>query len=478
MGKASRSRRHGTSRSGPGSRAGAAFGRPFPTSAGAAGAGDSFTRATSAQASPNDSEIRLTLRDLLGDAFVALDRADAHRLDDVVATVAAMCASTSTHRIVVLSLLDSLATATTQAWQRGWQPADVHRLVGRRLGAPEQDIVVDVMTDDLAQYAPATIDRQWAAQLRELDTGEAPAASSTWLEARRAGGLDWFTLVSRSVTVLHLLARLPEIEQLTPLPGQALPDPSESRDTAAAGSGTPTAADERILSRVRMLLAKAESTTYEAEAETFTAGAQALMARHSIDAALLAQESGGRHGRDDPRGRRIGIDNPYEGPKAALLHAVASANRCRMVWSKELGFGTVVGFEPDLEAVELLFTSLLVQATRTLAAAGSRSDRHGGSRTRSFRQSFLAAFAHRIGERLQEAAAHEEEEAAVAARASGRELVPLLAARAEHVDEQFDVWFPEVRRTSFSAARDAEGWHSGRAAADRAQLNASRSLRG
>ncbi|GAA1502497.1 DUF2786 domain-containing protein [Terrabacter terrae] len=477
MGKASRSRRHGASGSGPASRAGAAFGRPFPTSSGTAGAGDTFTRATSAQASPNQSEIRLTLRDLLGDAFVALDRADAHRLDDVVATVAAMCASTSTHRIVVHSLLGSLATATTQVWQRGWQPADVHRLVGRRLGVPEQDIVVDVMTGELAQYALSTVDRQWVAQLQELDTGKAPAASSTWIDARRAGGLDWFTLVSRSVTVLHLLARLPAIEQLTPLPGEALPDPSESRDSSGR-SGTPTTADERVLSRVRMMLAKAESTTYEAEAETFTAGAQALMARHSIDAALLAQESGGRPGRDDPRGRRIGIDNPYEGPKAALLHAVASANRCRMVWSKELGFGTVVGFEADLEAVELLFTSLLVQATRTLAVAGSRSDRHGGSRTRSFRQSFLAAFAHRIGERLQEATAHEEEEAAVAARASGRELVPLLAARAEHVDEQFDVWFPEVRRTSFSAARDAEGWHFGRAAADRAQLNASPSLQG
>jgi hypothetical protein len=224
-----------------------------------------------------------------------------------------------------------------------------------------------------------------------------------------------------------------------------------------------------------MLLAKAESTTFEAEAATFTAGAQALMARHSIDAALLARETD-RHDRDGPQGRRIGIDNPYEGPKAVLLQAVASANRCRMVWSRELGFGTVVGFEADLDAVELLFTSLLVQATRTLAAAGSRTDGYGGSRTRSFRQSFLAAFAHRIGERLHEATAHEEEEA-VAAHAFGRELVPLLAARAEQVDEALGTWFPEVRQARVSPARDAEGWHSGRSAADRAELGSTRRLR-
>lgn len=54
----------------------------------------------------------------------------------------------------------------------------------------------------------------------------------------------------------------------------------------------------------------------------------------------------------------------------------------------------------DLDAVELLFTSLLVQATTAMLAAGSRQDAHGRSRTRSFRQSFLAAYAQRIGERL------------------------------------------------------------------------------
>jgi hypothetical protein len=79
------------------------------------------------------------------------------------------------------------------------------------------------------------------------------------------------------------------------------------------------------------LLAKAESTEFPEEAEALSARAQELMAKHSIDHALLAAQSGNR---DKPAGRRLPVDNPYESPKATLLHAVAQANRCRSVWQK------------------------------------------------------------------------------------------------------------------------------------------------
>jgi len=462
MGKARRTGRHGARHGSCDPRPGAAF------FAGERGEGEADARWV-------DVEVRGVLLRLLGEAFDALDEPDEYQLDSVTASVAAMCAASTTRRVVVLTLLDSMAAATSRAWQLGWQPADVHRLVGRRLGAPEQAIALDAMRHELEQYAPSTVDRRWLAQLRELADGPTVPtvpSSTSWIDARRATGTDWFTLVSQVLPVMHLLSRLPELERLTPLPGEA-------RAVAPGGAGrsddTPVA-DERILSRVRMLLAKAESTTFEAEAATFTAGAQALMARHSIDAALLDR------GADHPAhgqalGRRIGIDNPYESQKASLLQAVASANRCRTVWARELGFATVVGFETDLDSVELLFTSLLVQATRTLAAAGPRRDLHGGSRTRSFRQSFLSAFAHRIGERLQEATAQAEAEAA-AGHSNGRELVPLLAARAEQVDEAMASWFPHLRQSRVSLPRDAEGWHSGRSAADRAQLGASPRLQG
>jgi hypothetical protein len=359
----------------------------------------------------------------------------------------------------------------TEAWQRGWQPADVHRYTGRVLGPAEQALAVDVMSLELQRYAAASVHPRWLGQLDELDARVWWTPSQTLFDAHRERGLDWLTLLTRTLAVLHVLVRLPRLELLTPLPGTAVPPP---RPDAASGAGADRpAVDERILSRVRQLLAKAESTTFEAEAETFTAGAQALMARHSIDAALLAASSdGGRGAGEGPQGRRIGIDTPYDGPKAMLLNAVAAANRCSMVWSRELGFGTVVGFEADLESVELLFTSLLVQATRAVTSAGSRTDVYGRSRTRSFRQSFLSAYAHRIGERLEQVMAEEVGAAAAADGAGGRELVPLLTARTEEVKRVVEDWFPTVRNQSVRTGRDAEGWHSGRAAADRAHLGA------
>jgi hypothetical protein len=415
---------------------------------------------------------------LVTQALYALDRGLGDHLDDAAVTLAGRCGSPTTQRVVVTTLMDSLTAATTVAWERGWQPSDVQRLAGRRLGGREQAFTVDVLCHELSRYAPATVDRRWWAQLRELEATVWWGGSHTLLDAHRGRGTDWFTLISRALTVLHLLSRLPVLELLAPVPGTVIASaPSATLGVTSGVTDGPEglaerpAVDERILSKVRMLLAKAESTTFEAEAETFTAGAQSLMARHSIDAALLAA-SGTRdpRGRDAPQGRRMGIDNPYDAPKAMLLDAVASANRCRMVWSRELGFGTVVGFESDLEAVEVLFTSLLVQATRTLTSAASRTNLHGGSRTRAFRQSFLTAYASRIGERLRAVTKAEEAEASATAHSAGRELVPVLQARAEEVEDAVSTWFPDVQTHTVGAIRDAEGWHSGRAAADRAHL--------
>ena len=260
-------------------------------------------------------------------------------------------------------------------------------------------------------------------------------------------------MLRRAGALLPLLASLPQVERLGPLPGAC------AAGEAAAG------ADPRILERVRALLAKAESTTYPEEAETFTAGAQALMARHRIDAALL-------EARDDrrtrPGGTRIGIDPPYESAKVALLTAVAAANRCRTVWTRALGFCTVVGFAVELDVVETLFTSLLVQATTAVTREGPRVDAEGRSRTRAFRNAFLLAYAHRIGERLAEESAREEHEAAVGP--AGHGLLPVLAARDAEVEQALADLFPRLRYSRPGAVSDADGWASGRAAADLADV--------
>jgi hypothetical protein len=288
--------------------------------------------------------------------------------------------------------------------RRGWSAPDLVRMAARELG-PRHQRLADALPDREGLGAFA-----------------------------RAERLDRFSAATAFVELLCLYGRLPRIPALTP-PG---------RGTAP-----------KMLARVRALLAKAESTGFPEEAEALSAKAQHLMARHSIDAALLDADAadGGQGG---PGARRFGVDRPYEGAKALLLDAVAAANRCQSVWSADFGFSTVVGHAPDLDAVDLLYTSLLVQADRAL--------QHGRtSRSRDFRESFLLAYASRIRARL--TAATQEETAAE--QAPG--LLPVLASRALAVEDTTRRLFPTTT-TSRLRARDAEGWQHGESAADRANL--------
>jgi hypothetical protein len=341
------------------------------------------------------------------------------------------------------------------AWRRGWQPADVVRMVRRELGDVHVRLVARLITDD--DRRPPH--HRWAAQLESLQ-----------VLAHEPSRTDRFSQVTAVLELCRLLLRLPAIEPLdASVPGA----PGTPGKPAAGPRGD---GDTRVLSRIRGLLAKAEATGFREEAEALSAKAQELMARHSINEALIAARA------DDP-GRpgacRIGVDPPYETAKAALLDAVAGANRCQAVWNETFGFSTVVGFEPDLEAVELLYTSLLVQAMTAMTGAEAAQRAGGRKRTKTFRQSFLAAFAHRIGDRL--ATVAEEQRQRAAAGAAAREgpegrLLPALAARDVAVREQVARLFPKTVTTRVRGVSDAAGWQRGAAAADRAQVTARRPL--
>ena len=331
------------------------------------------------------------------------------------------------------------------AWRRGWQPADVVRIVRREL----DDVHVRLVSALILGENRTPRGPRWATQLEEL-----AAAAEAGAQPPRP---DRFTHATAVLELYRLLLRLPSIEPLE-IPAST-PAPASS------------AQDSRMLTRIRALLAKAEATGFPEEAEALSAKAQELMARHSIDEALLAART---HAKDAPGACRIGVEPPYETAKAVLLDAVAGANRCRAVWNESLGFSTVVGFEPDLEAVELLYTSLLVQATAAMAKAEAAQRAGGRKRTKTFRQSFLAAYAHRIGDRLATVA---EGQVASAEGAGERELLPVLVARDVAVTDHMERMFPDTVTTRLRGVGDAAGWEQGAAAADRAQVRARPPLR-
>ncbi|MEV3990102.1 DUF2786 domain-containing protein [Streptomyces sp. NPDC049837] len=319
-----------------------------------------------------------------------------------------------------------------RAWQRGWQPADVVRLVRRDLDEHHVRLVSGLIAAETSAYE--WLPPRWAAQLAELPGGD-----------RRA---DRFSYATAVLELYRLLARLPAIEPVGPVPG------------ASPLHAAPVHGEPRMLARIRALLAKAEATGYPEEAEALTAKAQELMARHSLDEAALAART---HSAEEPGAVRIGVDAPYETAKAILLDAVASANRCRAVWNEAFGFSTVVGFEPDLEVVELLYTSLLVQGTGAMTKAEAEQRKGGRKRTKTFRQSFLLAYAHRLGDRLSSASRR--------VTAEEPTLLPVLVARDVAVTARADRMFPETTTTRVRGATDEAGWHHGTAAADRARTD-------
>ena len=354
-----------------------------------------------------------------------------------------------------------------KCWPDGWQPADLARVAGRELSAAARRCVIDLMAAQLRAYAPATIDQVWHEQLAELGARVWWADDDGYVgDLMSTRGLGRAQAVGLLAGTLAMLADLPRLEPLTALPGNAratLPNARGGDEGRTAG-----AVDAKLLGRVRALLAKAESTTFEAEAETFTAAAQAMMARHSIDEAMLHRGEDERDG-DRPGGIRLAVDNPYPELKAMLLQQIAEANRCRAVWSKHMGFSTVLGYRADTAWVELIYTSLLVQATTTMAKAGAKTTARGTSRTRAYRAAFLESFALRIGERLREVTRQAETEAA---ETSGADLLPVLADRGRAVDDEVRRIFPEMAngyRGSWSLT-DGEGWSAGRTAADLADL--------
>lgn len=354
---------------------------------------------------------------------------------------------------VAAEVTELLEDQVTRLWDRGWQPADVLRLVDRDVGKLERVLARHVLAAQREGYEQLgrRVAPEWMAQLDR--SGAGPSGDRSGPSLRRLG-VEWSDALRAAIRLSAYWLHAPALPRL-------MDPPSAWREGPAVDERTlPT----DVLAKVRSLLAKAESTTFEAEAEALTAKAQELMARHRIDRALL--DAAGRQVGEQPIGRRIGVENPYADAKAVLLGEVARANGCKAVWSKHLAFTTVFGYRDDLDGIEELFTSLLVQATCALQRAGSKVDGGGRRRTTRYRRSFLTAFAIRIGERLRDAVRITVEDATIS---TGTELVPLLRARSEAADAAARAAFPEM--SSFApSASDREGWHAGRLFGDLAHL--------
>ncbi|MEH3135989.1 MAG: DUF2786 domain-containing protein [Mycolicibacterium neoaurum] len=347
--------------------------------------------------------------------------------------------------------------ALVRAWDAYWSPNDLYEITRRRLDAAATDYLTEAIVRESLLYAKTTLHPRWRADLAALSVciSTSTAAPQMWAWADKRG-VSHRAALTVVLNLLQFLGRLPVLQQVLPRPGTAQNTPAEVSE-----------ADAKMLARVRGLLAKAEATQFPEEAEALSVKSQELMSRYSLHQAI-GDHDAGRQAK--ATARRLWLDNPYAGAKASLVQTVAAANRCRVVWAEKLGFATIVGAEADLDLVELLTTSLLVQANRAMLSAG-RLTTGGQTRTRSFRQSFLISYAIRIGERLTAVSTY------VTTEVDRDKLLPVLAARSKATEDLTNRLFPTQVARAVSAS-NYTGVAAGRAAADLAELEVRRPIAG
>ena len=228
-------------------------------------------------------------------------------------------------------------------------------------------------------------------------------------------------------------------------------------------------ASDKLLDRVRKLLAKAEAdgVTPE-EAQALTAKAAELMAKYGIDRALLAAQ---RPETDRPDSRMVDIYNPWARVQAHLLCGLASAMRCQCILLPS-GEGQRVhmfGYASDLERTDVLYTSVLVQMWHGLIATSVPAR---ASSVRAWRRSWLLGFAAAVTARVQ--AAEEGAEAAAVAAPSGphANAALVLADRSLVIRRNVAAAYPVTRtaRLTYTGSGFGAGYKQG----ERADLGTGR----
>lgn len=219
---------------------------------------------------------------------------------------------------------------------------------------------------------------------------------------------------------------------------------------------------DRLLERVRALLAKAEDQAGTPEGEMFAAKAEELMIRHGIEQAVLDAQKGDDLGEIGET--RIWCPAPYAKQKAGIVCAASHYNQCHGVIIEPRSWGkgchvAVYGYEQDRDTVEFLVTSLLLQAVQALGKEQIPVRWDGRSEDpASYRASWLMGFRSGVESRMREM----QRQATEDYKSSGAELVLI------NKQDRINQWITEnvsglksIRTTSSGSGRGA-GYRAGR----------------
>lgn len=236
------------------------------------------------------------------------------------------------------------------------------------------------------------------------------------------------------------------------------------------------------LDRIRALLAKAEDKAASPhEAEAYAAKAAELMAKYGVDRMMLAV--------DDPTSDVVGDrvvtiegDTNLANERQRFLSQLAMAMGARVVLRTAMTGRTrggnpkmtpqvhLFGYASDLERIEILYTSLLVQSANGMAHA--ETEKPAGEWRYTFLRSWLRGFARTVVYRVTMAernARHEYDEQ----RTSGPSTDLVIIDRTALVKKAVADAYPKLG-TARTRETSGSGYSSGSAAGRNADIGARR----
>lgn len=278
-----------------------------------------------------------------------------------------------------------------------------------------------------------------------------------------------FRVETSSGKVVHDTLSVPETDE----------EPTEE-PTAPAAEPTPEEASsrrskpvdiEKMKEKIRMLLAKAESTTFPEERDTFNAAAEKMMLRLGLTVAEL-EASGKQESEEIVEVSRVYPGNysivmvPFAADVAAGYGDVTVLTRNVPDSLERVVY--LIGFASDVEMVSTLLDSLDLQVMSALRVWQKENIEWRRRQTDMEKylshRSFIAGFGAEVKQRL--ASLREE---VVAEASHGAELV--LASKGDRVRD----WVSDNIRVSENRGRgfsmDAVGYLAGRAAGEDADLS-------
>lgn len=351
-------------------------------------------------------------------------------------------------------LLRSLVNDIIMVAQRGWDPDDLMHVLGPASAA---------VLEKAAPQVPANVD--------------IPATRSAWLKFRPSiYDLNLASTISERTAAswLDKMYRLPWLRDVEVI--------ADSKNSEPVFDNPK---QKKMHEKITALLAKAESTQFEDEADALIAKAQNLRQQYRIDSVLEDFEDSA----EDIIALRVRIKGPWVKHQHTLLGSVACPNGGAAVLLSDFGICTVMATRDDAEHIVDLYNSLNRQRAWFMKNSDGAKLAAQDGETSSYRRSFILAYASKIHQLLHEAnteAAKEQQEAAKQSSTSGEKAVnersyeivsralPVLARRQAASEEALDDLFPNLSSMNLSA-NHTRGIIDGVDAAEKSHLGGDKS---